>query len=53
MKPSSYFGRILQRCTRGVSLQLVLFFQRQLKTDPLNGNVASLKLTHPWRLSVG
>jgi len=27
--------------------------QRQLKTDPLIGNIASLKLTHPWRLSVG
>jgi len=27
--------------------------QRQLKTDPLIGNIANLKLTHPWRLSVG
>jgi len=27
--------------------------QRQFKTDPLTGNIANLKLTHPWRLSVG
>jgi hypothetical protein len=26
--------------------------QRQFKTDPLIGNIANLKLTHPWRLSV-
>jgi len=26
--------------------------QRRFKTDPLIGDIASLKLTHPWRLSV-
>ena len=26
--------------------------QRQFKSDPLIGNIANLKLTHPWRLSV-
>jgi len=27
--------------------------QRQFKTDPLIGNIANLKLTHPGRLSIG
>ena len=27
--------------------------QRRLKTDPLFGNIAGLKLTHPWRLVIG
>jgi hypothetical protein len=27
--------------------------QRQFKSDPLIGNIANLKLTHPWHLGVG
>jgi len=35
------------------NLQYHLCCQRQFKSDPLIGNIANLKLTHPWRLSVG
>jgi hypothetical protein len=33
--------------------QITLKCQRRVKTDPLFGNIAGLKLTHPWRLGVG
>jgi hypothetical protein len=35
------------------SVAYLLNCQRRFKTDPLIGNIANLKLTHPWRLSVG
>jgi hypothetical protein len=35
-----------------VLVTMGLLCQRQFKTDPLIGNIANLKLTHPWRLSV-
>ena len=40
--------------THGALLLLLpVSCQRQFKTDPLIGNIANLKLTHPWRLSIG